>query len=194
MKSSLNLLHNSSVTIYNHGFHNQICVSRSTSRALLFHSHPSLGPQTNRQHPIYLHEILNGTDPTAVPVTARSNYAGTNPLGAVFGAISIMDNPLRTSRDPNSILLGRAQGLYAMASQSEVVLFMSATYWFTAGSFNGSSFSLVGLNHAMKPLREIPIVGCTGRFRLAKGYCMVRTIAMDGSNNIIGYNGTLFHY
>ncbi|XP_038688013.1 dirigent protein 1-like [Tripterygium wilfordii] len=153
----------------------------------------AFGPKRTRIQ-FYLHEIMNGTDPTAVPVAARSNYTGANPLAAMFGTISIMDNPLRTSRDANSTLLGRAQGLYAMASQSEVVLFMSATYSFTAGRNNGSSFSLVGLNHAMRPLREIPIVGGTGRFRLAEGYCTVRTVAIDGSNNIIGYNATLFHY
>ncbi|XP_038724979.1 dirigent protein 23-like [Tripterygium wilfordii] len=143
----------------------------------------------------YLHEIINGTDPTAVPVAARSNYTGTNPFAAIFGTIYVIDNPLRSSGDPNSTLVGRAQGLYIFASLSEPALFISATYTFVSGDYNGSSFSVVGLNKVRDPVREIPVVGGTGKFRFASGYSFLRTFSVDSlNNNIIGYNVTLRHY
>ena len=58
-------------------------------------------------------------------------------------------------------------------------------------AYNGSTFSVVGRNPAMKEVREIPVVGGSGLFRLARGYCFVRTHSMDQNAAILGYNVTL---
>lgn len=145
----------------------------------------------------YMHDVVGGPNPTAVQVAGRtSNYTGADPIAAVFGSVYVMDNPLTATPDPNSTLVGRAQGIYAMSSQyNEYSLLMTLTYVFAAnGPYNGSTFSVVGRNPVMNEVREMPVVGGTGLFRLAKGYCFARTHSMDQMDAIIGYNVTLIHY
>ncbi|KAK8481047.1 hypothetical protein V6N13_035969 [Hibiscus sabdariffa] len=142
----------------------------------------------------YMHDIVGGPHPTAVRVAGRSNFTGQDPFEAMFGSISVMDNPLTVAPSINSTLVGRGQGIYGMSSQEEFSLLMALTYAFTAGPYNGSTFSVLGRNPVMKEEREMPIVGGTGKFRLARGYCLARTHSMNGMNAVIGYNVTLLHY
>ncbi|XP_075660384.1 dirigent protein 22-like [Castanea sativa] len=144
----------------------------------------------------YMHDIVGGPKPTAVQVARRlSNYTGSDPIAAMFGSVSVMDNPLTVTPNPNSTVIGRAQGIYAMASQhNEFSLLMTLTYGFISGPYNGSSFSVVGRNPVMNEVREMPIVGGTGIFRLARGYCFARTYSMYQMDAVIGYNVTILHY
>ncbi|KAF8399663.1 hypothetical protein HHK36_015534 [Tetracentron sinense] len=144
----------------------------------------------------YMHDIVGGPNPTAVRVAGRpSNFSGSDPIAAMFGSIYVIDNPLTVTPNPNSTVMGRAQGIYAMASQhDEFSLLMTLTYEFISGPYNGSSFSVVGRNPVMRAVREMPIIGGTGIFRLARGYCFASTHSMDEMDAVIGYNVTLIHY
>ncbi|XP_038678633.1 dirigent protein 22-like [Tripterygium wilfordii] len=143
----------------------------------------------------YMHDIVGGSDPTAVRVAGRSNFTRPDPIGAMFGSLFVMDNPLTATPDPNSTVIGRAQGTYAMSSQhQEFSLLMTLTYGFTTGPYNGSTFSVLGRNPVMRGVREMPVVGGTGTFRLARGYCLATTQSMDQMDAVIGYNVTLIHY
>ena len=67
----------------------------------------------------YMHDIESGPNATAVRVTGRlSNYTGSDPIAAMFGSVSVMDNPLTETPEPNSTLIGRAQGVYATTSSA----------------------------------------------------------------------------
>ncbi|KAK7836913.1 dirigent protein 7 [Quercus suber] len=46
---------------------------------------------------------------------------------------------------------------------------------FTTRKFNGSSLTILGRNAALQPLREMPIIGGTGAFRLARGFGTAKT-------------------
>ena len=144
----------------------------------------------------YMHDIIGGPNATAVKVAGRlSNYSGSDPIAAMFGSVSVMDNPLTVKPHLNSTVIGRAQGIYAASSQhKELSLLMTLTYAFTGGSYNGSSISVVGRNPVMSEVREMPVVGGTGIFRLARGYCLARTYSLDQIHAIIGYNVTIIHY
>ncbi|XVF11736.1 hypothetical protein REPUB_Repub08aG0053400 [Reevesia pubescens] len=143
----------------------------------------------------YMHDIVRGPKPTAVRVAGRSNYSGRDPIAAMFGSISVLDNRLTVTPNINSTLVGRAQGIYAMSSQeNELSLLMTLTYALTSGPHNGSTFSVLGRNPIMNELREMPVVGGTGKFRLARGYCLARTYSRKERNAVIGYNVTLLHY
>ncbi|XWS51263.1 hypothetical protein CRYUN_Cryun12cG0161700 [Craigia yunnanensis] len=143
----------------------------------------------------YMHDIVGGPEPTAVRVAGRSNFTGQDPIAAMFGSVFVMDNPLTVTPNINSTLVGRAQGIYAMSSQeNESSLLMTLTYAFTSGSYNDSTFSVLGRNPVMSEVREMPVVGGTGKFRLARGYCLARTYSMKGMDAVIGYNVTLLHY
>ncbi|KAI8024062.1 Dirigent protein 23 [Camellia lanceoleosa] len=97
--------------------------------------------------------------------------------------------------DPSSKLMGRAQGLYGSAGQTEsdFGLIMALNYGFVDGIYNGSSISIVGLNYILHSVREMAVVGGTGLFRLAGGYAVAKTHWFDpiSGDAIVGYNVTI---
>ncbi|XP_028059374.1 dirigent protein 19-like [Camellia sinensis] len=120
---------------------------------------------------------------------------GSNPIAAMFGSIYMVDNPLTVTPALNSTVMGRAQGIYGMSSQhDELSLLMTLTYNFITSPYNGSSFSVVGRNPIANEVREMPVIGGTGMFRLARGYCLAKTYSTNQMDAIIGYNVTLLHY
>ncbi|KAJ8765133.1 hypothetical protein K2173_010622 [Erythroxylum novogranatense] len=140
----------------------------------------------------YSHETRSGNNPTSVRVAQDSN---TDKSSTLFGAIFMADDPLTESPDPNSKLVGRAQGLYGSAGQTETSMITVMSYAFTDGTYSGSSINLLGKNSAQSQVREIPIVGGTGTFRSARGYAIARTYSQDSNTGdaVIGYNVTIFH-
>uniref|UniRef100_J3N6F8 Dirigent protein n=1 Tax=Oryza brachyantha TaxID=4533 RepID=J3N6F8_ORYBR len=54
---------------------------------------------------------------------------------------------------------------------------------FTAGEHKGSSLAIVGRNEVLSAVREMSIVGGSGKFRMTKGYAEARTV---DSGNISG--------
>ncbi|OAY37202.1 dirigent protein 23 [Manihot esculenta] len=145
---------------------------------------------TNLQ--FYFHDTVSGKNPSAIKV-AQSTDTERSPT--LFGAIMMADDPLTQGPDPKSKLVGRAQGLYGSAGQSELCLLMAMNFAFTDGTYDGSSISLLGKNSAMSPVREMPIVGGTGIFRLARGYAIAKTHWLDITTGdaIVGYNVTVVH-
>ncbi|KAL7161434.1 hypothetical protein ACSBR2_041989 [Camellia fascicularis] len=136
----------------------------------------------------YMHDTVGGPNPSAVRVAGRSNFTGSNPIAAMFGSIYMMDNPLTVTHALNSIVMSRAQG------HDEPSLLMTLTYNFISSPCNGSSFSVVGQNPIANEVRKMPVVGGTGMFGLARGYCLAKTYSTNQIDAIIGYNVTLLHY
>ncbi|KAG1360956.1 Dirigent protein 23 [Cocos nucifera] len=147
--------------------------------------------QVTRLH-FYFHDIVSGKHPTAVRVAQAAN---SDRSPTAFGVVVMADDPLTEGPDPNSRLVGRAQGLYGSAGQEELGLIMAMNYRFTDGKYNGSSFSLNGLNRALDPVREMAIVGGTGVFRLARGVAMAKTYSLNTTTGdaIVEYNVTVVH-
>nr|GMC56381.1 dirigent protein 22-like [Ipomoea batatas] len=167
--------------------------------AILVYSCPTNAQNANVSTlQFYMHDIVSGPNPTAVRVAGPppSNASTSNPLAAIFGSIYVFDDPLTATPELNSTLVGRAQGLYAAASLSdEFALQMTVTYAFVSGPYNGSSITVAGRNPVMRDgPRELPVVGGTGAFRLARGYCLANTYSMDEMDAVIGYNVTIIHY
>ncbi|KAK9177382.1 hypothetical protein WN944_029404 [Citrus x changshan-huyou] len=145
---------------------------------------------TNLQ--FYFHDTLSGKNPSAVRIAQAID---TDKSRTLFGIVMMADDPLTETPDPQSKLVGRAQGLYGSACQDQLSLIMSMSFVFVDGPYNGSSISLLGNNRAMNPVREMPIVGGTGFFRLARGYAVAQTHWMDFKTGdaIVGYNVTVVH-
>ncbi|KAJ9560123.1 hypothetical protein OSB04_005283 [Centaurea solstitialis] len=141
----------------------------------------------------YMHDTPGGPNASAVRVAGQPiNATDPNNTGAPmfgFGSIYVMDNALTATPEINSTLIGRAQGIYAMASQEDPLsLHMTLTYNFVSGIYNGSSLSVVGRNPVMNEVREMPVVGGTRVFRLARGFALAKTHSMNQWDAIIGYN------
>ncbi|XP_008245704.1 PREDICTED: dirigent protein 23 [Prunus mume] len=145
---------------------------------------------TNLQ--FYFHDTVSGKTPSAVRVAQATD---TEKSPTLFGALLMADDPLTETPDPNSKLVGRAQGLYGSSCQQELGLIMAMNFGFTDGMYNGSSISILGKNSAMNPVREMPVVAGTGVFRLGRGYAIAKTHWIDFTTGdaIVGYNVTVIH-
>lgn len=147
---------------------------------------------TNLQ--FYFHDILSGKNPSAIPVVQPARRNSTSITG--FGSLTMVDDPLTIGPEPTSKEVGRARGLYGSAGQNDFGLIMVMSYVFTDGIYDGSSFSLLSINQAANPVREMAIVGGTGLFRLARGYAIAQTYMLDAATGdaIVGYNVTVSTY
>ncbi|KAF8403944.1 hypothetical protein HHK36_012051 [Tetracentron sinense] len=141
----------------------------------------------------YFHDIVSGRNPTAVRVAQAPS---TNMSATMFGGVVVMDDPLTEGPEPNSKLIGRAQGLYASASQSEIGFLMVINFAFMEGKYNGSTVSVLGRNMVLSEVREMPIIGGSGLFRFARGYVQAKThtLSFQTGDAIVEYNVYVIHY
>ncbi|XP_052206875.1 dirigent protein 23-like [Diospyros lotus] len=148
------------------------------------------GKQTAHSLQFYFHDTVSGQNPSAVRVAQASD---TNKSLTLFGAVMMADDPLTVGPEPSSKLIGRARGLYGSACQRDFGLIMAMNYGFTDGMYNGSSISILGLNSALNPVREMAVVGGTGLFRMARGYAVAKTHWLDplSGDAIVSYNVTV---
>jgi len=140
----------------------------------------------------YFHDTVSGKNVTTMPV-ARAN--GTNSSPNLFGLVVVIDDIVTKGPEPTSQLLGRMQGLYTLSGLEEPAMQMVVTLVFSSGQYNGSTLSVVGINPIYHPVREIPIVGGSGLFRLARGYVLARTHSLvQNGNAVVECNVTVLHY
>ncbi|KAK4281790.1 hypothetical protein QN277_013242 [Acacia crassicarpa] len=141
----------------------------------------------------YFHDIVSGRKPSAVKV-AEALMTNTSSTG--FGLVYMADDPLTTGPKRRSKLVGKAQGIYASASQDELGFLMVFNFVFTEGKYNGSYLSLLGRNTAFSTVREMPIVGGSGLFRFAHGFAQAKTYTFDPKTGdaVVEYNVYVFHY
>ncbi|XP_062182840.1 dirigent protein 22-like [Phragmites australis] len=142
---------------------------------------------------VYWHDVVSGPNATVVQVAEgpSSNASATG-----FGTVIVIDDPL--TEGPNltsSRLIGRAQGMYVSAGKDSLSLLMAMNFVFVDGAYNGSSVAIVGANPAERTIREMPVVGGTGAFRLARGYCQARTHWFDAKTGdaTVEYNVYIRH-
>lgn len=141
----------------------------------------------------YFHDIVSGPNPTAVRV---AEAAMTNRSVTGFGATVMIDDPLTEGPELGSKQVGRAQGIYAIASQTEAALLMVLNFAFTEGKYNGSTLSVLGRNCVFTSVRELPVLGGSGLFRFARGYAQARTHTYDPKTGdaCVEYNVYVYHY
>ncbi|OVA19654.1 Plant disease resistance response protein [Macleaya cordata] len=151
-----------------------------------------LGKEKMTKLHFYFHDTLSGERPSAVRV-AQGPDSEKSPTG--FGVLMMADDALTEGPEPTSKLVGRAQGLYGSAGQDSLGLIMAMSFGFTEGVYNGSTLSIFGRNPAMNPVRELPIVGGTGIFQLARGTALAKTYWFNATTGdaIVEYNVTVFH-
>ncbi|KAK3028464.1 hypothetical protein RJ639_040033 [Escallonia herrerae] len=141
----------------------------------------------------YFHDIVGGKNPTAVLV-AQANTTFTSPT--LFGLVSMMDDALTVGPEPDSKIVGRAQGIYGSAGLEEFGLLMTLNFVFTEGKYNGSTLSVLGRNPVFHEYREMPIVGGSGVFRVARGVATAKTIWLNLTTGdaVVEYQVMVLHY
>ncbi|XP_022747541.1 dirigent protein 22-like [Durio zibethinus] len=138
----------------------------------------------------YFHDIVDGKNPTAIKIIRPANKSTVS-----FGTTFMVADPLTEKPEPNSKLVGRAQGIYALASQHEIGLLMVMNFAFSDGIYNGSALSILGRNAVLNKVREMPIVGGSGIFRFARGYALAKTVWFNQIGDVVvEYNVSVVHY
>ena len=91
--------------------------------------------------------------------------------------------------------VGRAQGLFGLASLQDLGMFMLTNFAFTEGAYAGSTLSMLGRNPISEQNRELPIVGGTGVFRFATGYAIAKSLweISDNEHFVVEYHVTVSH-
>lgn len=142
----------------------------------------------------YFHDLITAKNPTAVQVVPTPNNTDTSSVN--FGAVFMMDDPLTVGPEMSSRTVGKAQGIYTSASQTEIAFLMVLNFAFTEGKFNGSNLSVLGRNAIFSGVREMPIVGGSGVFRFARGFALAKTHTIDlaTKNAVVEYDVYVFHY
>ncbi|XP_072973313.1 dirigent protein 22-like [Typha angustifolia] len=118
---------------------------------------------------LYIHEIFTGPSATAITVVK-------SPLNnSSFGSIGILDDVLREGSDPNSKFLGRFQGFIADAGKEKSAFLSAFSFVFSEGMYNGSTLTIMG-RAQLGGVIERSIVGGTGKFRMARGYSLMKIL------------------
>ncbi|OQU88298.1 hypothetical protein SORBI_3002G005400 [Sorghum bicolor] len=133
----------------------------------------------------FMHDIVAGSNPTAVQVVKGPAATGSIVPGLAFGDTTVIDDALTETSSPTSAAVGRAQGFYMMSSQSGLVLMVCANLLLTTGDHNGSTLAVVGRDDVAADVRELSVVGGTGKFRMATGYVLWKTSSMSGPDATI---------
>ncbi|KAK6135586.1 hypothetical protein DH2020_030694 [Rehmannia glutinosa] len=142
----------------------------------------------------YYQDTLTGDKGTIWKVT-ESDITSTSPTS--FGLTYMVDNLLTAGPEPDSQVMGRAQGTAGFADLHNTALQMAVNFVFTEGKYKGSNISVLGRNPVAKETyRELPIVGGTGVFRMARGAVITSTYSFDKatSNGVIEFTFYITHY
>ncbi|KAL3628677.1 hypothetical protein CASFOL_027723 [Castilleja foliolosa] len=118
------------------------------------------------------------TKVTNIRLYLQDTFNTSQPVA--YGDVFAFQDPLTVGPGPNSTLLGRAQGTIAFTThEASYDLHVSIAYIFTSGKYNGSTVVAVGRNNVPQSVREFPIVGGTGAFKLARGIVTGSTYSND---------------
>ncbi|KAK7323404.1 hypothetical protein VNO77_26876 [Canavalia gladiata] len=165
----------------------------TTYGAFTHQSHIKLPSEQHRTEKLthlhfYYHDIRNDKNPTIVQIIDPPKNV---PYG--FGSTFVMDDAMTEGPDLSSKHIGRAQGLFGLASLQDLGMFMLTNFAFTDGIYAGSTLSMLGRNPISEQNREMPIVGGTGAFRFATGYAIANSVnsVSTPEHFVVEYNVTL---
>ncbi|KAL0365637.1 UNVERIFIED_CONTAM: Dirigent protein 15 [Sesamum angustifolium] len=143
----------------------------------------------------YLHDILSGNKPSAVRIAGPNTTKkedGPTPFGTTFA----IDDLLTEGPQITSKVVGNARGMYVSSSQDkDYALVLYIDLGFTTGKFKGSSVSVFSRNPITENPRELAVVGGRGRFRLARGFVLVKTYSLNITNGdaVLQYTVEVVH-
>ncbi|KAK4437662.1 Dirigent protein 21 [Sesamum alatum] len=157
-----------------------------------FRKLPHMKQKVTELH-FYLHDIVSGSNPTNIPIVVP-NTSAQSPT--YFGLMAAIDDPLTEGPRPDSPIVGRAQGLFGSTSLDKIAYHMTLSFVFTTGKYKGSTLSIVGHNPFMDEYRELPIIGGSGVFRLARGTALLNTLTFNSTSGdaVVEYDVVVLHY
>ncbi|ESW21001.1 hypothetical protein PHAVU_005G032700 [Phaseolus vulgaris] len=169
-------------------FHLHASFSHQSHIKLPSQTHQSSQKQTHIH--FFYHDLRTANNPSIVQIVDTPKNV---PNG--FGTTFVMDDPMTEGPELSSKPVGRAQGLFGLASLNDLGTFMLINFAFKEGDYAGSSLSMLGRNPIAEQNREMPIVGGTGVFRFATGYAIANSVEhlSTPEHFVVEYNLTVRH-
>nr|XP_027123514.1 dirigent protein 19-like [Coffea arabica] len=100
-------------------------------------------------------------------------------------------------KSPSSKIIGHAHGITSSAlKEKDASRIGTMNLAFNDGKFNGSTLSVLGDYPFFQKYKEMPIVGGSGAFRLARGIvtAIIHTYNDTTQNEIIDFHVLVLHY
>ncbi|KAM3355499.1 hypothetical protein ACQJBY_025962 [Aegilops geniculata] len=162
--------------------------------SLQFNASPVGGSKKMTNIRFYLHNTHKVNDPSSVLVAENTN-ATAHARGLVpFSSIYVFDDVLTKGPTSRSKVVGNAQGMYVETGKDGYTILLTIDCEMTDGPFKGSSFVMFSRNEFRKPIREVPVIGGRGAFRMAKGYGLLKTVCVDCINSVNPSKGDIIEY
>ncbi|XP_062176078.1 dirigent protein 1-like [Alnus glutinosa] len=144
---------------------------------------------------LYFQDIsaFSAANATVIPVAGIAGKAWTF---TQFGTVFVTDDFITESADPNSPEVGRAQGMYVTAGLDGLNSLVMISIVFTNKEYSGSTLEIQGVSKQFEAVREVSVVGGTGKFRFARGYVTFETYSFHVPTHhaVIRCNMTVQHY
>ncbi|XP_051115393.1 dirigent protein 22-like, partial [Andrographis paniculata] len=142
---------------------------------------------------LYFQDYSGGPNPTVLEINAQSDELLRF---TKFGAMFCTDDPITEGFDERSAQVARAQGLYVTSALDGSNTHVLISIVFTNDEYKGSTLEVQGTSAQFDRVREVAVVGGTGKFRLARGYATLETIYYDHALHyaVIQSNITVLHY
>ncbi|CAI8616122.1 unnamed protein product [Vicia faba] len=128
----------------------------------------------------YMQDVGKGPNATVLPIIGIKDKVWSY---NTFGTIFAVDDPITLTSSPTSTQIGSAQGIITVTSQDGANVNIILSIVFNNAQYSGSTLEIQGTSRQHENLRELSVVGGTGRFRFARGFIVFETISYDASNN-----------
>ncbi|CAA2940350.1 Hypothetical predicted protein [Olea europaea subsp. europaea] len=151
-------------------------ISRESNAEKIWFQNICRGKEKLTKLQFYVQDALGGPNATVWQVAEAAITANSR---TAFGQVRVLDDLITVGPNRSSEALGRAQGLITSADLTVSGIAMNMNFYFTAGKYNGSTLCILGRNPIDENDRELPVVGGTGDFRMARGYSISNTYSYD---------------
>ncbi|KAK4493089.1 hypothetical protein RD792_018076 [Penstemon davidsonii] len=142
---------------------------------------------------VFFQDYSGGPNPTIVEVTGQPNELLNFKK---FGAMFCTDDPITEKFEVSSAQIARGQGLYVTSALDGSNTHVLVSIVFTNEEYKGSTLEIQGSSAQFERVREVAVVGGTGKFRLARGYATFETVHYDAELRyaVIECNLVVLHY
>ncbi|KAJ6812644.1 disease resistance response protein 206-like [Iris pallida] len=133
---------------------------------------------------LYFHDIIyNGenADNATSAIVGAPAWGNRTKLGGLmhFGDLVVFDDPITLDSDLRSAPVGRAQGMYVYDRKDVFTAWLAFSFVFNSTGRRGT-LSFAGADPLMNKTRDVPVVGGTGDFFMARGVATLSTDAFEG--------------
>lgn len=113
-----------------------------------------------------------------------------------FGAIFCTDDLITQGFNVDSPAVARGQGVYITSAMDGSNTHVLVSIVFNDGEYKGSTLEVQGSSAQFERVREVAVVGGTGKFRFARGYATLETVHIELAAQlaVIQCNITVLHY